>query len=116
MRLAELRTLPDDWDSYGGTPPTSLALKRAELLVADLATTFGRALGDRAIPTEIFPNPDGGLELEWSSDDWTLGVEIGPTGDARYMTNIGSGPDATYTKGEIPASASAVDQLLSALR
>jgi hypothetical protein len=115
-RFAELHALTQDWDSYGGMPPTPRALRSAEVLVTDLARDFGRTLGETAIPNEIFPNPNGGLELEWSAGEWMLGVEIGPEGDARYLLKIGRGPDARYTKGSIQATASEVNHLLSALR
>jgi hypothetical protein len=115
-RLAELRELTEDWDSYGGKPPTSSALRSAESLIADLANDYGRILGETATPNEVFPNPDGGLELEWSEGNWMLGVEIGPEGDARYLIKIGKGSDARYTKGSIQATASEVNHLLSALR
>ena len=115
-RLAELREFPNDWASYGGLPPTSLALKRAELLVSELTRDFGQLLGDLATPNEISPNPDGGLELEWSAGDRMLGVEIGPEGSARYLMKVGKGSEGTYAKDEIPASASAVNHLLLTLR
>jgi hypothetical protein len=115
-RFAELHALPQDWDSYGGLPPTPRALRSAEALVTDLARDYGRTLGETAVPKEIFPIPDGGLELEWSAGEWMLGIEIGPEGDARYLTKIGRGPDARYTKGSIQATASEVNHLLAALR
>jgi hypothetical protein len=115
-RLSELQELPHNWDSYGGDPPTALALKRAELLVSDLAKDFGRSLGNAAIPNDIFPNPDGGLELEWSAAEWMLGIEISREGSARYLIKIRKGSNTRYSKGEIPASASAVNHLLLSLR
>jgi len=111
---AELYDLPQGWDSYRGLSPTPRALSNAETLVAELARDFGRTLGDAAIPTEIFPNPDGELELEWSAGERMLGVETGPEGDARYLVKFGQGSDAKYSKGWVQASASAINRLLSA--
>jgi hypothetical protein len=116
IRFAELHALPQDWDSYGGLPPTPRALRSAEALVAELAREYGRTLGETAVPREIFPIPDGGLELEWSAGEWMLGIEIGPEGDARYLLKTGRGSDAQYTKGSLQVSASEVNRLLSAFR
>jgi hypothetical protein len=113
-RLAELRELSLDWDSYGGLLPTPRALNNAEPLVSELAREFGYTPGELTIPNEVFPNPDGGLELVWSAGDRVLGVAIRPDGNIRHLTKVGRGSDITYSKGQSPASALSVNHLLPA--
>lgn len=111
-RVAELSALPPDWDSYGAAAPTPMALNCVGCLITDLANDLGQA----AVPNEAFPNPDGGIELEWTVGDRLLGLEIGPGGDLHYLLRIGEGPKAKYTKGTTEASTAEINNLLAALR
>jgi hypothetical protein len=95
-------------------PPTPRALDNAELLVSELAGQFGQPLGGLATPNEVFPNPNGRFELEWSVGDRKWGIEIGPDRTARYLMKFGRGGDTICSKGAIPASASAANHVLSA--
>jgi hypothetical protein len=115
-RLGEISTLEDNWDSYGAMAPTATALKQAELLVINLDKNFGWELGQLAVPHEAFPNPDGGIELEWSVGDRVLGLEIGPEGRFRFLLKNGHGSSATYEHGETRPNTSKIGELLLALR
>lgn len=109
-RLGELRALPADWDSYGAVPLSSNTLRRAELLISDLEEQT-KALS----PVEISPNPDGGVELEWSSTDRMLDLIVEPDGDLRYLLRIGDGDDVFYDSGLV-SSQWKLNSLLSSLR
>lgn len=114
-RLTELGKLERDWDSYGGASPLPAVLRTVELLLNDLVHRYGPELGHASLPSDIFPNPDGGIELEWTRGDRMLGVEISPR-ETRYLVKIGRGADAVYEKGLISTDASEVNRLLAKLR
>lgn len=62
-RLNQLEELQEDWDSYGGTPPTKEALECAHRF---LDTLF------------IAPLNDGGLQIEMNNE--AVIIEIDPDG------------------------------------
>lgn len=70
--LNSLTHLHDNWDSYGASAPTRLALMGAAWIVAQLAATG-------PIP-QIFPTRRGGAQLEWHTPHTRLEWEIDPDG------------------------------------
>jgi hypothetical protein len=76
-RINELRRLPENWYSYGGTPPSRRALKEADVF----ATSFDRPFLPVA---QIVPTSGGGVQLEWHCGGWDVEVEIAP--DAAEVT------------------------------
>lgn len=84
-RLDELARLPNDWDSYGGEPPTAIAISMAHDLLAGVAERFGIADAPRLLPWAISPLSDGGVQVEWRTADVAIEVEINPAGEMGYL-------------------------------
>jgi len=93
-QLESLAELDQDWDSYGASPPTPVALSRASRLMLDVAT---RALetvdSDEAMskPWFIAPLAGGGTQIEWRNGTCTVEVEFGPEGRLQYLVEDGDG-------------------------
>jgi hypothetical protein len=69
--LAVLVRLEANWDGYGAKPIDKPALA--------LATRFVNAMSSMGLPApEIFPVPDGGVQLEWAVGPMELEIEIEP--------------------------------------
>lgn len=64
-RFAELRTLTENWDSYGGRP-----------LQPDIEARARKILDDLRGEPLICMHPDGGVDLEWS--DEAICIEVRP--------------------------------------
>jgi hypothetical protein len=78
-RLDELSMLGEDWDSYGGLPPTTQAFAVARRFLAESAATTDQQ------PAAILPFPNGGLQIIWEDGDCELQVDIGPDGVLGYL-------------------------------
>jgi hypothetical protein len=83
--LWALRDLEENWDSYGGRPPTSTALRLATRLIRTVEALYQGRAGERVSPYDVAPIPRGGVQIEWRGDDLHLEVEIGPVGDCAYL-------------------------------
>jgi len=79
-RLDELSALPDDWDSYGGHPPTGRAIGAASRLIVEASTQAGD------VPSAVMPFPNGGLQVIWERGQDELQVDVGPDGGLAYLT------------------------------
>lgn len=77
-KLRELLSLPQGWDSYGSPPPTAVAVERAIRVV--LETTQQIFFLPRIVPV-----PGGGVQLEWSSGQRELEIEIDDNGFVEYL-------------------------------
>jgi hypothetical protein len=89
-RLDELSSLPEDWDSYGGLPPTARAVGAAGQLIVEATTHVGRA------PSDVMPFPNGGLQVIWEQGQREFQVDVGPDGTLGYLDieRCGGGPPA----------------------
>jgi hypothetical protein len=72
-KLEELSLLKSNWDSYGGKPMTESALAEAELLL----NAFERI---QAVEPSVVPCSNGGIQIEWHRNGYTLEIEISPEG------------------------------------
>lgn len=68
-RIQELAELNDNWDSYGAISPTKQAILGAVQLINDL-------LDETSPAPDIFPVPNGNLQLEWSCFGFNLEIEV----------------------------------------
>ena len=84
-RLAEIATLPRDWDPYGSEPPSPVAIGLAFGILGAAATKFGTAAGEHLIPDHITPIADGGIQMEWSAGERALEVYISPDEVLGYL-------------------------------
>ena len=69
----EIRSLAnymDDWDGYGAIRPLSECLNHALEIVRNKKINLD-------FLTDIYPNPNGTLSLEWEQDDNEIGLELG---------------------------------------
>ena len=69
----EIRALAnymDDWDGYGAIRPLSECLNHALEIVRNKKFNLD-------FLTDIYPNPNGTLSLEWEQDDNEIGLELG---------------------------------------
>jgi hypothetical protein len=92
--------LEDDWDSYGGKPPTVTAVLLAGRLTQGAYDRYGELLGEAALPTSISPLAYGGVELEWEGTGALLALDVGPEGALGTMLRRGTGQDTVYEETE----------------
>lgn len=97
-QLAELATLNDDWDSYGGAPPTAQALNAAHAFLLTLQALFIGQPQINVHPNLVAPLADGGVHLKWSSSVAEIEVEFGPTGTLSYLFVEHPGTEETYVE------------------
>jgi hypothetical protein len=99
-RLSELLALENDWDSYGGKPPSATAILLAGRLTQRAYDRYGELLGEAALPSSISPLAYGGVELEWEGSDALLALDVGPEGNLGTMLRRGTGQDAVYEEAD----------------
>jgi hypothetical protein len=75
--ISKLETLQENWDSYGGIPPTSQSLKTARTILSVLSD----------LPACV-PTSDGGVQLEWTTaaGDEVI-ISISPSGEISGLVN-----------------------------
>ena len=84
-QLKHLTTLREDWDSYGGLPPSDEVLVNAARLLSNL-------LDKDASAPSIVPTPSGGVQLEWQTETDDLEILIGPNAQVSgFRVNRDSG-------------------------
>ena len=77
-RLGDIVSLPANWDSYGSSPPSRIAIET----VVDLLPR----IDDRNLPSvRIVPVSGGGVQLEWRASNRELQLEISADGTAQYL-------------------------------
>lgn len=99
-RLCELGTLGHDWDSYGGDPPTPLAITRARQLLKQACERFIATVGGGVRPFAIAPTPDGGILIEWRTARRGIAILVGAAGALDFVTTEGEGEARRYQEAE----------------
>jgi hypothetical protein len=99
-RLAQLAKLDQDWDSYGGVPPSAQAIDKARQVMLAVAKRFADEVGERARPYGVAPLADGCVQLTWRGPVDELEVEIGPRDSIGYLMIKGRGNTETFEEGE----------------
>lgn len=69
-RFEELRQLEEDWDSYGGQPPTKAAIEAAEKIHNNLA---------------YVPVRDGSIQIEFHAAGADVEIAVNPEGKVVYV-------------------------------
>jgi hypothetical protein len=78
-QLDMLRSLPENWDSYGAATTTESAVRAAQGFLSTLVREF-------SVPRpEVSPTRTGGVILEWASGPFELEVDIDPSGSASFL-------------------------------
>ena len=104
-RLDALGALADNWDSYGGAPPTSISLQVARSLLSRLGQRHRIPLGRDVNPYHIAPLPSGGVQLEWTGALKDIEVEVGPGGGLAFLLIDRSGGERRFVEDEeVPAT------------
>ena len=77
-KLLEFLSLPENWNSYGGRPPSlDTVLSAIDFLTMVPFDTPPRL--------RVIPLSGGGVQLEWSSDQRELEVEFQPEGSIVFL-------------------------------
>ena len=110
-RLQGLATLPQNWDSYGGSRLTF----EATLAALDFMARF---LSEHAKEPTIVPASSGGVQLEWHRHVGDLEVTFSPEGAlSAFFVDAASGVEWEMDVGNIDAHrlAIAVDAVTASL-
>jgi hypothetical protein len=99
-RLMELAGFGPDWDSYGGDPPTALAITGARSLLARVVEAFGSEYSAVMRPFAIAPIADGGVLVEWRVPGRLLSVLVGPEGNLGFLAAEGEPGARQYQKAD----------------
>lgn len=75
-KVIKLSNLPENWDSYDGKPPAPNTILLAIKLIASLPWSY---FDDVPVPA-VIPTSEGGLQLEWNSENRELELEVRPSG------------------------------------
>lgn len=106
-RFVELAELREDWDGYGALPVDRQALIFAARLVRDTVQV--------GLPMpEVFPVPDGGVQLEWTAGPMELELEIEPGARGAVFVGDDSRSGRRFD-GELPRDMSLLRQAVSTL-
>ena len=84
-KLVQLLALPRDWDSYGSSPPSEVAVKAAGSLILDIDLEY-------VVSPRIVPVSGGGVQLEWRVGSRELEIEISYEGSAEFLKSLDAKP------------------------
>lgn len=71
----------DDWDGYGAVRPVAECLNHALEIIRNENVCLDYL-------TDIYPNPNGTITLEWEQDDNEIGLEVGSR-EFSYFAHFG---------------------------
>lgn len=83
-RISDLKKLGQNWDSYGASPVSDVAISSIRVLLSNLD------IEDMPTP-HVAPLPDGGVGLHWRVGARDLEIEVEPTGEIHYLQTIVGG-------------------------
>ena len=109
--LDELAALPEDWDSYGASPPTARAISAAHGVLANVAERYVDVADEHALPWATAPLADGGVQFEWRGPGGAIEVEIGPDGALNYLVEWAE----QTVERSAPGSSARLEEVLAAL-
>jgi hypothetical protein len=78
IRINRLKLLKEDWDGYGALPVFDRCIKNA------LNVLWNEQLSSKYI-TEVYPNNNGTVSIEWEHDDNLISAEFGIDSFAYYV-------------------------------
>lgn len=84
-QLDDIAKLGPDWDSYGGDPPSPLAIATASKLLQTVHEIFGRLSHEQSQPQIVAPRADGGIQIEWGTRPVEIAVHADPSGTLGYL-------------------------------
>ena len=77
-RIAQVLSLPENWDSYGSPPPNKMAGDAAIELLKKMDL-------DDFLEPHVAPISGGGVQLEWTFENRGLELEITEDGSMDYL-------------------------------
>ncbi len=110
--LRELAGLDEDWDTYGGLPPSHAALNSALKLLRTVHERCGGEADSAGVPYSVSPLATGGVEAEWRASDRLIRVDIGPEGELDFLVRRDINGHREYTERH----GSSVQAVLTELR
>ena len=99
-RLDEMAALSENWNSYGGHPPTPGALACARALLNAIQLLPGALQASLSHPYAMAPLPHGGVYFEWRGPQRALEVHIDPEGRLGYLAVMQVGGDETFAEAD----------------
>lgn len=84
QELTRLRQLPKAWDGHRARPITQEALYGA-------AWVLSTVLNEHSRRPQVFPLPDGGIQIEWYADGEEIEIEIDSAGEAHVLAESAKG-------------------------
>ena len=98
-RLDEFATLPENWDSYGATTPSTDTVEAARSLVLAVAEAANH--GDSpVVPETSAPVPDGGIQVEWQGPAARIEVVLAPDGSLGYLIEQSGEGNARFEEAD----------------
>jgi hypothetical protein len=114
-RLAELRNLGPNWNTYDACPISDTAIRTAEKLLARVAAETQRRVADQhMLPQSIAPLASGGVHVEWRGRRGELTVEIYPDGRLGYLAINADGSEYDEDDVTLETVLQRLDLVLSA--
>lgn len=106
-QINQLLRLQPGWDGGRARPLTDEAVRAALRVLFAIAD-------DLVLPPQMFPVPDGGLQLEWHAHE-SVEIEVDADGDVHVMTTDEAGEIALNREFEIDDD-SVLSQVRDAIR
>jgi hypothetical protein len=104
-RISALKTLEENWDSYGGLPVADVAISRIRVLLSNLD------IEDMPTP-HVAPLPDGGIGMHWRVGVRDLEIEVEADGSIHYLQSIIGGESVPGDAHTLPEAQCALDWVL----
>ncbi len=101
-QLDAMAKLKRNWDSYGGEPPSRVAMGSADLMLRMVHTNFGRLGSLQSQPQAVAPRADGGVQMEWSTPPFEIAVHVDASGAMGYLSIDRRGSRPIYR--EVPSA------------
>lgn len=104
-QLNDLLRLRAGWDGRRARPPAHAAVVRAIEVFA--------SFGEHVLPPQLFPLPDGGVQLEWHAGS-SVEIEVDAKGDAHVLV-VGDSGEILINEELRSGDAVLIDQVRAAL-
>lgn len=114
-RLGELSRLGEDWDGYGGHPPSAVSVATASQMIVAVAQRLGDLLGTGATPHTVMPVADGGIIVEWRADRISVHLDVAGDGNLGHLIDDRRGPERRFEEADnlaLDAAPSLVERAL----
>jgi hypothetical protein len=101
LRLDAISKLTEGWDSYGADAPSKGSLSVLRSLIGKVVAERLALIGERAIPFNVAPNPDGGVIAEWRNGPKLIEIDANPDGTYSYFVKYSDRSDERHGVDEL---------------